>query len=116
LNGLDNLVFPGSSPLIDGFGLIFWTGNTPPTAALADTSDIHPNFGNVGGFAIYSDGGNTYSSSGASGSFYDYQDYGSFTLTPAVATPEPGGVSLLVTMLAGLVGLVAVGQLRLTKL
>jgi len=111
LNGLDNLVFPSSNPLLDGYGLIFWMGNTAPTAALLDTSSIHPNFGNVGGFAIGGDCawacGGTYSSFGADGSLDLYaSDLGTFTLTPAPSVPDGGTtLALLGFTIAGLAGL-----------
>jgi hypothetical protein len=99
LNGLDNLVFPGSNPLLDGAGLIFWMGSTAPAAALADTG-THPNFGTVDAYNIYSSG--SYASIGVLGGPYTI-DSGSFTLT---SVPDGGTtLALLGLAVAGLAGL-----------
>ena len=111
-NQIDNQVYIGSNPLVDGYGLIFWTGSTTPTGALADTGSTHPNFCSgianpctVGGWNVYYYDG-TYQSFGAnapSTGLYNGED-GAFTLT---YIPEGGGttLTLLGLAVAGLAGL-----------
>ena len=107
-NQIDNQVYVGSNPLVDGYGLIFWTGSTTPTGALADSS-IHPNFCEgipscaVDLFAIYSNGPSSYSGFGAGPTGLYAGDNGSFTLT---AVPDGGTtLALLGLAIAGLAGL-----------
>jgi hypothetical protein len=111
LIGLDNQVYPGVNPLVDGLGLIFWMGSTTPTGALASTAS-NPNFCDgvaspctVGGFAIYSNGPGSYSAFGADiplDGLYN-GDNGSFTLT---YVPDGGTTLVLLGLaVAGLAGL-----------
>jgi hypothetical protein len=111
LIGLDNLVFPGSDPLLDGDGLIFWMGSTPPTLGLSQTGNI--NLAPAGGFNIYANGPGVYAAFGANASGWlpGAPDTGTFTLS---SVPEPGAVSLLFAMLASVGGLTGVLRKKLT--
>jgi hypothetical protein len=117
-NQIDNQVNVGSNPVLDGYGLIFWTGNTVPVGALADLGN-HPALNEglapadqvVGLYAIYGNGPGSYGSFGALGTGSDAtkiygSDSGSFSLSPAGAVPD-GGTTLafLGLAVAGLAGL-----------
>jgi hypothetical protein len=104
LIGLDNLLLPSSTPMLDVDGLIFGSG-----------SFIPPPSGHISGlgFNIYYSGG-TYQSFAAGPDNLGHNQYagdtGTFTLVDA---PEPGVVSLLLTMLAGIVCLTGVFKKKL---
>jgi len=102
--GLDNLLLPSSTPMLDVYGLIFGSGTFIPPPGTGHISGL--------GINLYYQGG-TYRSF-ASGpdnlGNNQYQgDSGTFSL---VDVPEPGAFSLLVTMLASVMGLVALVKKR----
>jgi len=118
LIGLDNQVFPGSTPLLDVDGLIFWMGNVPPSGGLSQFGNV--NLNPAGGFNIYYSQG-AYQAFGANGSGLYAGDSGSFALglvgevaplSVPLSIPEPGVASLLITMLAGIGGLAGVLRKR----
>ena len=105
LIGLDNLLSPTGTPMLDVEGIIFGSGvfNPPPGGTISGV-----------GFNVYYTGG-TYQSFGAGidnlGERVYAGDSGTFTLA---AVPEPGATALLIAMLSGVVGLAGVVKNKLS--
>ena len=97
LIGLDNQLFPTSAPMLYVYGLIFEFGATPLQAAINIYFD-----GSYKSFASGHDAlGNV---------IYDGDSGGVFTLTDV---PEASTMSLLITMLSGVVGLAGIRRKKL---